>query len=50
MGGLLGGAAAGFVLSGFGRGHMAYGRIGAPGWGLVGVLMVAAVVVGVTAA
>lgn len=50
VGGLLGGAAAGFVLSGFGRGHMAYGRIGAPGWGLVGVLMVAAVVVGVTAA
>jgi membrane associated rhomboid family serine protease len=50
VGGLLGGAAAGFVLSGFGRGHMAYGRIGAPGWGLVSVLMVVAVVVGVTAA
>lgn len=50
VGGLLGGAAAGFVLSGFGRGHMAYGRIGAPGWGVVGALMVAAVLVGVTAA
>ena len=47
LGGLLGGAAAGFVLSGFGRGHMAYGRPGAAGWGLVLVLMAAAVAVGV---
>ena len=47
IGGILGGAAAGFILSGFGRGHLAYGRLGAPGWGALGVLLVGAVVVGV---
>ena len=31
IGGILGGLAAGFILSGFGRGHMAYGRIGVLG-------------------
>lgn len=50
LGGLAGGAAAGFILSGFGRGHMAYGRLGIPGWTAVGALMAAAVVVGVMAA
>jgi membrane associated rhomboid family serine protease len=29
VGGLIGGALVGFALSGFGRGHMAYGRVGA---------------------
>ena len=33
IGGIIGGAAAGFILSGYGRGHLAYGRLGAPGWG-----------------
>jgi membrane associated rhomboid family serine protease len=50
LGGIAGGAAAGFILSGYGRGHMAYGRLGIPGWTAVGALMVAAVVVGVMAA
>jgi len=50
LGGLAGGAAAGFILSGFGRGHMAYGRMGIPGWTAVGALMAAAAVVGVMAA
>jgi membrane associated rhomboid family serine protease len=45
IGGILGGAAAGYVLSGLGRGHMAYGRIGASGWGAVVGLMAGAVVV-----
>jgi membrane associated rhomboid family serine protease len=47
IGGILGGAAVGFVLSGYGRGHLAYGRIGAPGWAAVGSLIAGAVVVGV---
>ncbi len=47
LGGIAGGAAAGFILSGYGRGHMAYGRIGAPGWGAIGALLAGAVVVGV---
>lgn len=50
VGGLLGGAAAALVLSGFGRGHLAYGRPGVPGWGLVALLAVVAVGVGVVAA
>jgi len=50
VGGILGGLAAGFVLSGFGRGHMAYGRIGATGWAASAALIVGAVVVGVSAA
>ena len=45
IGGILGGAAAGYLLSGLGRGHMAYGRIGATGWGAVVGLMAGAVVV-----
>ncbi len=48
LGGLAGGAAAGFILSGFGRGHMAYGRLGVTGWASVAVLMAAAVIVSVT--
>ncbi len=47
VGGILGGAAAGFVLSGYGRGHLAYGRIGAQGWTVVGALIAGAFVVGV---
>lgn len=50
LGGLAGGAAAGFILSGYGRGHMAYGRVGVPGWTAIGALMAAAVVVSVTVA
>lgn len=50
VGGLLGGAAAAFILSGFGRGHMAYGRIDAVTALLIGVLIVAAPVVGIAAA
>ena len=47
IGGIAGGAAAGFVLSGYGRGHLAYGRIGIPGWTAVGGLIVGAFVLGV---
>jgi len=50
VGGILGGLAAGFILSGFGRGHMAYGRIGLQGWAASVVLIAGAVVVGVSAA
>ena len=50
IGGILGGLAAGFILSGFGRGHMAYGRISPVGWAASVALMVGAVVVGVSAA
>jgi membrane associated rhomboid family serine protease len=50
LGGLLGGAAAAFVLSGFGRGHMAYGRIGIQGWAMLGLLMFAGAFVGVAVA
>ena len=50
IGGIIGGLAAGFVLSGYGRGHMAYGRVGVQGWGAIVALMVGAVVVGVIAA
>lgn len=47
LGGIVGGAAAALVLSGFGRGHLAYGKVGAQGWGAIAALMVGAVVVGV---
>ncbi len=47
IGGIVGGAAAGLVLSGFGRGHLAYGRIGTPGWAAVGGLLVGALAVGI---
>jgi membrane associated rhomboid family serine protease len=47
VGGILGGLAAGFVLSGFGRGHLAYGRVGVEGWAAIVGLLVGAVVVGV---
>jgi membrane associated rhomboid family serine protease/DNA-directed RNA polymerase subunit RPC12/RpoP len=40
VGGLIGGALVGFALSGYGRGHMAYGRLGA-----LSVLGIAAIVV-----
>jgi membrane associated rhomboid family serine protease len=50
IGGIIGGAAAGFVLSGYGRGHLAYGRIGAPGWGVMGALIAGALIVGVAVA
>ena len=50
IGGLLGGAAAGFILSGYGRGHMAYGRLGAAGWGAIAVLIAAGAAVGIVAA
>jgi membrane associated rhomboid family serine protease len=39
IGGLVGGGLAGFALSGYGRGHMAYGRLG-----VLPVLGVAAIV------
>jgi len=39
LGGLIGGALAGFALSGYGRGHMAYGRLGAAP--LIGLLLIA---------
>ena len=47
VGGILGGAAAGFVLSGYGRGHLAYGRIGPPGWAAIAGLIVGAFAVGI---
>lgn len=47
LGGILGGAAAALLLSGFGKGHLAYGKPGVQGWGGVAALMVGAVVVGV---
>lgn len=51
VGGLLGGAAAAFVLSGFGRGHLAYGRVALPAMAaLVGLVAVAVVVSGVAVA
>lgn len=50
LGGVVGGAAAAFVLSGFGRGHLAYGRVGAPGWALVALLMLGALALGISVA
>lgn len=47
IGGIAGGAAAGFVLSGYGRGHIAYGRIGTPGWAAIGGLLIGAVAAGI---
>jgi membrane associated rhomboid family serine protease len=43
LGGLVGGAAAAYALSAFGRGHVAYGRMGAPVAASVVALLVAAV-------
>jgi membrane associated rhomboid family serine protease len=41
VGGLIGGALAGFALSGYGRGHMAYGRLGAlPVLGIAAIAVV----------
>ena len=48
IGGILGGAAAGFILSDFGKGHLAYSRLTLQAWALSAVLLVGAVVVGVT--
>jgi membrane associated rhomboid family serine protease len=45
LGGLAGGAAAGFVLSGFGRGHLAYTKLGGAGGAALLALAVGAVVV-----
>jgi membrane associated rhomboid family serine protease len=50
VGGILGGLAAAFVLSGFGRGHLAHGRVGAEGWAAIAALLVGGVVVGVLVA
>ena len=50
VGGILGGLAAAFVLSGFGRGHLAYGRVGVEGWAAIVGLLAGAVAVGVIAA
>jgi membrane associated rhomboid family serine protease len=47
IGGILGGAAAAFILSGYGRGHLAYGRVGAQGWAAMTGLLIGAVVVSV---
>jgi membrane associated rhomboid family serine protease len=41
IGGLIGGALVGFALSGYGRGHMAYGRLGV--LPVVGILLIAVV-------
>jgi len=49
LGGLVGGAAAGFVLSGFGRGHMAYTKLGGAGGAALVALAVGAVVVALAA-
>ncbi len=45
LGGLVGGAAAGFVLSGFGRGNLAYTKLGGAGGAALLALAVGAVVV-----
>jgi membrane associated rhomboid family serine protease len=50
IGGILGGVAAAFVLSGFGRGHLAYGRVGVEGWAAIVALLVGGFAVGVIAA
>lgn len=50
LGGIVGGAAAAFALSGFGRGHMAYGRITAPIALTSLALLAGAVAVGVAVA
>jgi membrane associated rhomboid family serine protease len=50
VGGILGGAAAAFVLSGFGRGHLAYGRVGAEGWAAIAGLVVGGIAVGLLVA
>lgn len=50
LGGIVGGAAAAFALSGFGRGHMAYGRITAPIAVASVALLAGAVAVGVMVA
>jgi membrane associated rhomboid family serine protease len=49
IGGIVGGAAAGFILSGYGRGHLAYGKVGVPGWAALAALMAAAVAVSLVA-
>lgn len=45
IGGLVGGAAAGLALSRFGKGHMAYGRIGLVGYGALVAIGIASVLV-----
>lgn len=45
IGGLIGGAAAGLALSRFGKGHMAYGRIGLVGYGALVAIGIASVLV-----
>lgn len=47
IGGIVGGAAAAFALSGFGRGHLAYGRDTLTVWGATGAIIVGAFVVGI---
>lgn len=44
VGGIIGGAAAAFILSGYGKGHLAYGKVGAQGWVALAALMAGAVV------
>jgi membrane associated rhomboid family serine protease len=50
LGGLLGGAGAAWVLSGYGRGHLAYGRVGPQRWAVVGAVVAAAIVAGLAVA
>lgn len=50
LGGLAGGAAAAFVLSGFGKGSIAYGRLSALGYASVTALIVGAVAVSIAVA
>jgi membrane associated rhomboid family serine protease len=46
VGGLIGGALCGFVLSGYGRGHIAYGRMSSPV--AAGILVLVVVAIGVS--
>jgi membrane associated rhomboid family serine protease len=50
LGGIAGGAAAAFILSGYGRGHLAYGRQGVVGWSACAALLLVAVIAGVAIA
>jgi hypothetical protein len=50
IGGLVGGAAVAWVLSGYGRGHLAYSRIGPQGWAAVGAVVAGGIVAGLAVA
>jgi membrane associated rhomboid family serine protease len=50
IGGILGGLAAGLILSRYGRGHLAYGKLGAAGWIAIAALIAGAIVAGLLVA